>query len=38
VSDGTDVAGWFDEDELETCPACGKKKLVPLQTWGQPPA
>jgi hypothetical protein len=29
VGDDTDLVGWFEENELETCPLCGTKKLVP---------
>jgi hypothetical protein len=24
-----DVSGWWDADELETCPLCGDKTLAP---------
>jgi hypothetical protein len=28
------LLSWFDEDELDVCPVCGQKHLLP--PWGSP--
>jgi DNA-directed RNA polymerase subunit RPC12/RpoP len=29
MGEGTEFDSWFDKDELETCPNCGERRLVP---------
>ena len=29
-----DMSGWWDPDELEECPACGERKLMPSACGG----
>jgi hypothetical protein len=28
MDEGTEFDSWFEEDELERCPNCGKRKLI----------
>jgi hypothetical protein len=29
MAEGTEFDSWFDEDELERCPDCGNRRLIP---------
>lgn len=34
MTNETEFGSWFDEDELERCPSCGERKLIPREHGG----